>query len=108
MKPFNNLEKKTLWDTYWRFQLVCKKIQAHVSLEPPLEYNQNQMTKFIVTFLTILGVTEILCSFKLVLEGKIGKDIPESSRPEFLEKFSGKTFALSDTEDTSGLLNREV
>ena len=66
------------------------------------------MTKFIVTFLTILGVTEILCSFKLVLEGKIGKDIPESSRPESLEKFSGKTFALSDTEDTSGLLNREV
>ena len=55
-----------------------------------------------------MGVTEILCSFKLVLEGKIGKDIPESSRPEFLEKFSGKTFALSDTEDTSGLLNREV
>ena len=61
-----------------------------------------------MTFLTILGVTEILCSFKLVLEGKAGKEIPESSRLEFLEKFSANNFALSDAEDnTSGPLNRE-
>ena len=60
-----------------------------------------------MTFLTILGVTEILCSFKLVLEGKTGKEIPESSRLEFLEKFSGNIFALSDAEDnTSRPLNR--
>ena len=57
-------------------------------------------------FLTILGVTEI-CSFRLVLEGKTGKEIPESSRLEFLEKFSANNFALSDAEgSTSGLLNR--
>ena len=57
-----------------------------------------------MTFLTILEVTEILCSFKLVLEGKKGKEIPESSRLEFLEKFSANNFALSDAEDnTSGL-----
>ena len=50
---------------------------------------------------------EILCSFKLVLEGKIGKETPESSRLEFKEKFSGNNFDLSDAEDnTSGLLNR--
>ena len=50
---------------------------------------------------------EILCNFKLVLEGKTGKEIPESSRLEFLEKFLANTFALSDTEDnTSGPLNR--
>ena len=61
-----------------------------------------------MTFLTILGVTEILCSFKLVLEGKTGKEIPESSRLEFLEKFSASNFALSDAEDNnSGPLNRE-
>ena len=61
-----------------------------------------------MTFLTILGVTEILCSFKLVLEGKTGKEIPESPRLEFIEKFSANNFALSDAEDnTSGLLNRE-
>ena len=39
-----------------------------------------------MTFLTILGVTEILCSFRLVLEGKTDKKIPESSRLEFLIK----------------------
>ena len=56
-------------------------------------------------FLTIFGVTEI-CSFKLVLEGKTGKEIPESSRLEFLEKFLANNFALSDAEDkTSDPLN---
>ena len=59
-----------------------------------------------MTFLTIFGVTEILCSFKLVLEGKTDKEIPESSRLEFLEKFSSNNFALSDAEDNSGPLNR--
>ena len=33
------------------------------------------------------------------------QEIPESSRLEFLEKFLGNKFALSDA-DTSGLLNR--
>ena len=60
-------------------------------------------SRFVMTFLTILGVIEILCSFRLVLEGKTGKEIPESSRLEFLEKFSANNFALSDAEDnTSG------
>ena len=60
-----------------------------------------------MTFLTILGVTKILCSFRLVLEGKTGKEIPQPSRLEFLEKFSAKNFTLSDAEDnTSGPLNR--
>ena len=60
-----------------------------------------------MTFLTVLGVTEILCSFKLVLEGQTGKEIPESSWLEFLEKVSANNFALSDAEDnSSGLLNR--
>ena len=60
-----------------------------------------------MTFLTILDVTEILCIFWLVLEGKANKDILESSRLEFLEKFSANNFALSDAEaNTSGTLNR--
>ena len=60
-----------------------------------------------MTLLTILGDTEILCSFKLILEGKPGKGTPESSRLKFFEKFSVNIFALSDAEDnTSGLLNR--
>ena len=62
-----------------------------------------------MTFLTILGIMEILCNFRLVLEGKAGKEIPESSsRLEFLEKFPANHYALSDAEDnTSGSLNRE-
>ena len=61
-----------------------------------------------MTFLTILGVTELLCSFRLVLEGKLGKEIPESSRLQFLGKLLGNNFALSDAEDnTSGSFNRE-
>ena len=60
-----------------------------------------------MTFLTILGVIEILCTFRLVLEGKTGKEIPKSSRLEFLEKFLANNFALSDAEDnTSEPLNR--
>ena len=42
MRPSVNLENKTLSDMCWRVQLVCIKVQAHSSLEPPLEYNQNQ------------------------------------------------------------------
>ena len=60
-----------------------------------------------MTVLTILGVTEILCRFKLVLEEKTGKEILELSRLDFLEKFSANNFTLSDAEDnTSGPLNR--
>ena len=59
-----------------------------------------------MTFLTILGVTEVLCSFRLVPEGKTGKEIPESSRLEFLEKLLANNFHLSDAEDnTSGAMN---
>ena len=60
-----------------------------------------------MTILTILGVTEILCSFRLVMEVKTGKEIADSLKLEFLEKFSANNFALSDAEDnTSRPLNR--
>ena len=63
-------------------------------------------SRFVMTFLSNLGVTEILCSFRLNLEEKTGKEIPESSRLEFLEKFLANNFALSDVQDnTSRLLN---
>ena len=54
-----------------------------------------------------MGVREMLWGFRLVLLGKTGKEILESSRLKFIEMFPGNNFALSDTEDnTSGLLNR--
>ena len=63
-------------------------------------------SRFVMTFLTILGIMKI-CSFRLVLEGKTGKEITESSRLDFIEKFSANNFALSDAGDnTSALLNR--
>ena len=64
-------------------------------------------SRFVMTFLTILGVMEILCYFRLVLEGKTGKEKSESSRLMFLEKFLANNFALSDPEDNnSALWNR--
>ena len=49
----------------------------------------------------------MLCTFRLVLEGKTGKEMSESSRLEFIEKFSANNFALSDGEEnTSRPLNR--
>ena len=60
-----------------------------------------------MTFLTILRVTEILCSLRLVPQEETRKEIPESSRLEFLEKYLANSFALSDAENnTSGPLNR--
>ena len=59
-----------------------------------------------MTFLTILGATEVWCSFRLVLERQNGKEIPKSSRLEILEKFLVNNFALSNVKDkTSGPLN---
>ena len=58
-------------------------------------------------FLNIFGVTERLCSFRLVLEEEASREIPESSRLDFLEEFSANSFALPDAEyNTSGSLNR--
>ena len=34
--------------------------------------------RLVMTFLTSLGAAEILCSFRLVLEEKKSKEIPES------------------------------
>ena len=79
MKPSNNPENKTSSDTYWRAHPECKKVPAHSSLQPPLEYSQDQIClwqiKFIMIFPTILGVKEILCSFRLVVEGKTGSQV---------------------------------
>ena len=37
----------------------------------------------VMTLVTILGVTRILCSFRLVLDGNPLNEIPESSRFDF-------------------------
>ena len=63
-------------------------------------------SRFVMTFLTILGVMEILCRFRLVLEGKIGKEGVIKIR--VFRKVLTNKFALSNAEDNaSGPLNRE-
>ena len=49
-----------------------------------------------MTFVTNVEVTRVLCSFRLVLTWKTGKEISDLSRLEFLEKFSAKIVSLSD------------
>ena len=64
-------------------------------------------SRLVMPFLTNLGITEILCIFRLVLEGRAGKEIPDPSTIDFLDKFSAKDFTLPDAEkNTSGPLNR--
>ena len=52
------------------------------------------LSRSVMTILIIFKVTEILCSFSLVLEGKTGKEIPESSRDNTSEPL--KTGGISD------------
>ena len=48
-----------------------------------------------------------IMQFQISSRRETGKEIPESSRFEFLKKFLANNFTLSDAEDnTSGLLNR--
>ena len=72
MRPPNNLEKKIPLEACDTVHLECKKVQAHCSLEQSLEYNQDQPflknLRLLTPFLTSLGVTEILSSFRLVPE----------------------------------------
>ena len=106
MRPSNNLEKKTLLkcSTSMYGSLGAQFFRTTTEIQSgPDAFDK---LRFVMTFLTILGVTEILCSFRLVLEGKTGKEILESSR---LEKFLVNNFALLDAEDsTSGPLNGGV
>ena len=54
------------------------KVQVHNSSKPQ-QYAADTLTKStqIMTFPTALEVTKILCSIRLLLDGKAGKEIPE-------------------------------
>ena len=55
----------------------------------------------VMTFLSSLEVIGILCSFRLVLLGKTGRETPESSRLDCLEKISVNNLALLDAEENN-------
>ena len=52
-----------------------------------------------MTFSTILAVTDIFYSFRLDLEGEMGKNIPESSRLQL--QLLATNFALLDQKTTT-------
>ena len=89
MRPSNNLVSKTLQTYIEEFTNMYERSGAQFFRtltgiqSGPEAFDES---RFVMTYLTILGVTEI-CSFRLVLKGKSDKEIPESSRLEFLEKF---------------------
>ena len=54
-----------------------------IQLEPDV-FDESRL---VMTFLTIFRVMEILWSFRLILEGETGKELPVSSRLECIESF---------------------
>ena len=104
MRPFKNLENKTLSDTLKSLASLYESsdpqfFKTTTGIQSgPDAFNES---RFIMTFLAILGVIEIVCSFRLALEGRIGKEIPESSRLEFFQKFSANNFASSEAQDNT-------
>ena len=111
MRPSNNLENKTLSRHILKSlaSMYDSSGSQFFRTTTGIESGPDALdeSRFVMTFLTILVVMEILCSFRLVLEGKTSKEIPESSRLEILEKFLANNFSRSDAEDnTSGPLNR--
>ena len=52
----------------------------------PFDKSRSVMN-FVVTLVINFEVTETLCSFRLIFKGKTGKEIPKSSRFEFLQSF---------------------
>ena len=64
------------------------KVQTHGSTNTGIQSGPDVFdeSSLVMTFLTNLEVKKTLYIFRLVLEGKSGKEIPESSRIESLEK----------------------
>ena len=122
--PFQQYGKQYFSNSYWRVQLVCMKVEDHFSSEPPLEYNEDQMTfknqGHLLLFLLTWELQEyyavssrLVRLLRLVPERKTDKETPECSRLEFLETFRSNNFASSDAEynvdaedNSSWLLNR--
>ena len=81
MRPSNNLENKIpshiLKSSASMYQSSGSQFfRTTTEIQMPL-MNDFDESKFVMIFLTILGVTEMLCSFRLVLQWKTGKEIPE-------------------------------
>ena len=103
MKPSNNLENKTPLlksSASMSGSSGSQFFRATTGIQSRLEAFDE--SRFVDIFLPFLGVAEILCSFRLVDAvfdyGKTGKEIPESSRLELLEKFLANFIKFSKIE----------
>ena len=80
-KPQFNLKEKD--SPGISVQLVCRNVQTHISSEPQLEYNHDQVP-------LNLGIYRNIMQFRLVLKGKAGKEIltlqNQSSQKRFWPK----------------------
>ena len=102
MKPSNNLENKTPLESYWRVQLLCKKVQGRSSLEPPLEFNQDQIPLTNQGFLWPSQPFWELQKYHAAPNKHLeGKQVTIYLSHQFLEKFSANNFVLSDAEDNT-------
>ena len=109
MRPSKNLEKKDSFRHIMKSSDSMYESSGSQFFRITSEPDNFDKSKFAMMFLTILWVMEILCSLSLILEGKTGTEIPDSSRLEFLRKFLANNFALSGAEDNiSRSLNKEV
>ena len=66
------------------------KVQTYNSLEPPLEYNQDQarlMNQDLYDLFNHPGSYRNIMCFRLVLEGKTGNEVTCLSGLQFLERF---------------------
>ena len=80
MRPSKNLENKD------SFRHILKSSASMYESSDPQFFRTTtglqsgpdafDESRFVMTFLTIFGAMEILYSFRLVLEGKTGKEIP--------------------------------
>ena len=74
------------------------RVQVHSSSELPLGHNENQKPlsnqSCLWSYLTNSRVKGILCSFSPVINEKQGKDTPESSTLEILQKISTENFLI--------------
>ena len=95
MRPSNNLGNKTPSNTLKSSASIYKSSGSQflrTTTRTQSRPDAFDKSRFIMTFLTILGFTETLYSFRLVLEETTGKGISDSSGLEFFD------FALSDAE----------
>ena len=102
MRTSINLDNKTPSNMYRRVQLSMYEssgshfFKTTTGIQWGLDaFDESRLAMTVVTY---LGVKWIFCCFRSVLEGKPGKEMPESWRLRFLETFSANNFTLSDTE----------